>query len=245
MARSPRPGTASRIAILALAAFSLCLGQEDEARFTRLRRGMVDTQLRDRDITDKRVLEAMAAVPRHLFVPAAVRDAAYEDYPLPIGEGQTISQPYIVALMTQCLDLKGKEKVLEVGTGSGYQAAVLSRLAAGVFSIEINGPLAVQAAGLLRRLGCRNVEVRKGDGFFGWPERAPFDGIVVTCAAAGIPTPLFEQLAEGGRMMIPIGEPDAVQVLTRVRKILGKKIVEEILDVRFVPMTGENLKKKK
>jgi protein-L-isoaspartate(D-aspartate) O-methyltransferase len=233
--------------IFAAAAMSgalLCAGR-DEDRFARLRRDMIDTQLRGRDITDKRVLESMAAVPRHLFVPPSVRDAAYEDHPLPIAEGQTISQPYIVALMTQGLELKGKEKVLEVGTGSGYQAAVLSRLAGGVFSIEINGALAAQAAGLLRRLGCANVEVRKADGFFGWPERAPFDGIIVTCAAAGIPEPLFEQLAEGGRLMIPIGEPDAVQVLTRVRKIKGRKIVEEILDVRFVPMTGENLKKKK
>jgi protein-L-isoaspartate(D-aspartate) O-methyltransferase len=245
MKRFLRPGTASRLAILAAATVSLCLGQEDEARFARLRRDMVESQLRARDIRDKRVLEAMASVPRHLFVPPAVRGSAYEDYPLPIAEGQTISQPYIVALMTQCAELKGNETVLEVGTGSGYQAAVLSRLAGGVFSVEINGALAAQAADLLRRLGCRNVEVRKGDGFFGWPERSPFDAIIVTCAAAKIPEPLFEQLAEGGRMVIPIGEPDAVQILTRVRKIKGQRAVEEILDVRFVPMTGENLKKKK
>jgi protein-L-isoaspartate(D-aspartate) O-methyltransferase len=187
----------------------------------------------------------MGEVPRHLFVPAAVRGEAYEDYPLPIGEGQTISQPYIVALMTQGLELKGGEKVLEIGTGSGYQAAVLARLAARVYSIEIHPALAETASALLRRLGHANVVVRAGDGFFGWPGEALFDGIIVTCAAARIPEPLFEQLAEGGRMMIPIGEPDAVQVLTRVRKVKGKRIVEEILDVRFVPMTGEGLKKKK
>lgn len=245
MNRALMRGLGFRITIAAIAGFSVCLGQQDEARFTRLRREMVDTQLRDRDITDKRVLDAMAAVPRHLFVPPAVRGSAYEDYPLPIAEGQTISQPYIVALMTQSLELKGKEKALEVGTGSGYQAAVLSSLVSKVFSIEINRALAAQASDLLRRLGCANVEIRTGDGFFGWPERAPFEAIIVTCAAAGIPEPLFEQLAEGGRLMIPIGEPDAVQILTRVRKIKGKKIVEEILDVRFVPMTGENLKKKK
>ena len=241
--RALRHGPGIRITIAAIAAFSICLGQGDEARFTRLRREMVDTQLRSRDIADIRVLEAMAAVPRHLFVPPAVRGSAYEDYPLPIAEGQTISQPYIVALMTQCLELKGKEKALEVGTGSGYQAAVLSRLVSEVLTIEIHQPLAVQAGDLLRRIGCANVEIRTGDGFFGWPERAPFDAIIVTCAAAKVPDPLYDQLAEGGRLVIPIGEPDAVQVLTRVRKIKGRKIVEELLDVRFVPMTGESLKR--
>jgi protein-L-isoaspartate(D-aspartate) O-methyltransferase len=245
MREALKRGLGLPITVLAILGFSLSLPQEDEARFARLRREMVDRQLRDRDITDTRVLESMAAVPRHLFVPPAVRDAAYEDHPLPIAEGQTISQPYIVALMTQCLELKGGEKVLEIGTGSGYQAAVLSRLAAKVFSIEIHEPLAVQAADLLRRLGYANVEVRAGDGFFGWSEKAPFDAIIVTCAASRIPEPLFQQLAEGGRLAVPVGEPDAVQMLTRVRKVKGRKVVEELLDVRFVPMTGEGLKIKK
>jgi len=233
------------ITIAAILGFSLCLGQENEARFTRLRRDMVETQLRARDISDKRVLEAMGTVPRHLFVPPNLREQAYEDYPLPIAEGQTISQPYIVALMTQCLELKGKERVLEIGTGSGYQAAILSRLVARVFSIEINDVLAAQATDLLRSLGYANVEVRKGDGFFGWPEHAPFDAVIVTAAPGRLPEPLFEQLAEGGRLVIPLGESDAAQVLTRFRKVKGNKVVEEILDVRFVPMIGESLRKKK
>jgi protein-L-isoaspartate(D-aspartate) O-methyltransferase len=231
-------------AILALLGVAVFSGQ-DEALFARKRQEMVNRQLRARDISDGRVLDAMGTVPRHLFIDPSVRAEAYEDYPLPISEGQTISQPYIVALMTQALELKEPEKVLEIGTGSGYQAAVLSRLVSKVYSVEIHKPLAERASGLLRRLGYANVEFRTGDGFFGWPERAPFDAIIVTCAAIRVPEPLFEQLAEGGRLVIPLGEPDAVQVLTRVRKTNGRKVVEEITDVRFVPMTGENLKKKK
>lgn len=240
-----RPGRGFLTAIAALLGFSLCLGQESEDHFARLRSGMIETQLRARDITDKRVLEAMGTVPRHVFVPSNLREQAYEDYPLPIVQGQTISQPYIVALMTQCLELKGKERVLEIGTGSGYQAAILSRLVDRVYSIEINAVLAAQAAELLRRLGYANIEVKAGDGFFGWPEYAPFDAVIVTAAPGRLPEPLFEQLAEGGRLVIPLGESDAAQVLTRFRKIKGKKVVEEILDVRFVPMIGESLKKKK
>ncbi len=230
--------------LIALTAISPAFPQ-DEARYVKPRLAMVERQLRARDITDARVLESMAAVPRHLFVPAAVRDQAYADYPLPIGEGQTISQPYIVALMTQCLELKGKEKVLEVGTGSGYQAAVLSRLVDRVYTIEIDPTLASRAAGLLKRLGDTNVEVRAGDGYFGWPDRAPFEGIIVTAAAVRLPERLFDQLAEGGRLVIPIGGEGSVQTLTRVRKTKGKKVVEGLLDVLFVPMTGELLKKKK
>lgn len=219
------------------------LGQ-DEGWFARKRREMVEFHLKARDIKDARVLDVMGAIPRHLFVEPAVRSEAYEDYPLPITDGQTISQPYIVALMTQCLELKGSEKVLEVGTGSGYQAAVLARLAARVYSIEIHPGLASKAEALLRRLGFGNVEIRAGDGYFGWPERAPFDAIVVTCAASKIPDPLFEELAEGGRLIIPVGETGGVQTLTLLRKIGGRKKIEEITAVRFVPMTGENLKKK-
>ncbi len=229
----------------AVARAALLFPGQDEARYIKPRAEMVATQLRGRDITDPRVLEAMTSIPRHLFVPPGLRERAYEDYPLPIAEGQTISQPYIVALMTQCLELKSRETVLEIGTGSGYQAAVLSRLSSRVFSIEIQANLATQAADLLRRLGYANVEVRAGDGFFGWPEHAPFDAIIVTAAAGRLPEPLFEQLAEGGRLVIPIGEQDSPQILTRIRKVKGKKVVEELLDVRFVPMTGETLKKKK
>jgi protein-L-isoaspartate(D-aspartate) O-methyltransferase len=194
-------------------------GEEDV--FARRRRAMVVRQLAARVIRDKRVLEVMGTVPRHLFVPPASRGRAYEDYPLPIAEGQTISQPYIVALMTQALELRGGEKVLEVGTGSGYQAAVLSHLAAKVSTIEYFPSLAEASARLLKSLGCANVEVRTGDGFFGWPEAAPFDGIIVTCAARRVPAALFEQLAEGGRLVIPLGDRSDVQRLVRVRKIEG------------------------
>jgi len=205
---------------------------------------MVAEQLARRDITDRRVLEAMGTVPRHLFVPPAYRDQAYEDYPLPIGEGQTISQPYIVALMTQSLGLAGGEKVLEIGTGSGYQAAVLAELKARVFTIEINGQLAERAARTLRELNRQDVQVRSGDGFFGWPEEAPFDAIIVTCASPRIPPPLFDQLKEGGRLVIPLGDIQPFQVLTLATKKGGKLRTREISGVRFVPMTGETQKKR-
>ena len=205
---------------------------------------MVAEQLARRDITDRRVLAAMGTVPRHLFVPPPYRDQAYEDHPLPIGEGQTISQPYIVALMTQSLDLQGGEKVLEVGTGSGYQAAVLAELKARVFTVEIDGPLAERALQTLRELGYRDVEVRTGDGFFGWPEEAPFDAIIVTCAAPRIPQPLLDQLRDGGRLIIPLGDVGSFQVLTLAQKRGGRVETREISGVRFVPMTGEAQKKK-
>jgi protein-L-isoaspartate(D-aspartate) O-methyltransferase len=228
--------------------FALCvvlLSAQNEEWFAKKRHAMVEEQLKARDITDRRVLEVMGEVPRHLFMDPALRREAYEDYPLPIDEGQTISQPYIVALMTQCLELKGKERVLEVGTGSGYQAAVLCHLAERVFSIEINENLAKKAAETLRGLGYTSVVVKSGDGFFGWQSEAPFDGIIVTCAASRVPEPLFDQLKEGGRLVIPVGETNETQVLTLVRKIKGQPKAEAISFVRFVPMTGENLKKKK
>jgi len=244
MKRASRVTTRITHAVIAIVIFGFGFAGQDEAWFAAKRREMVEFQLKARDITDKKILEVMGSVPRHLFVEPAVRTEAYEDYPLPITEGQTISQPYIVALMTQCLQLKGKEKVLEIGTGSGYQAAVLARLAAKVYSIEIHEKLAAKAADLLGRLGFANVEVRSGDGYFGWPEQAPFDAIIVTCAAGKIPEPLFEQLKEGGRLIIPVGETGDVQTLTLLRKINGKKRIEVVTAVRFVPMTGENLKKK-
>ena len=217
-------------------------GNQDDAYYEKKRKVMVERQLQSRDITDPRVLDVMGKVPRHLFVDPPFRTEAYEDYPLPIAEGQTISQPYIVALMTQCLKLKGKEKVLEVGTGSGYQAAVLAHLADRVYTVEINASLAKKAGDFLSQLGYISVEVKFGDGFFGWTDKAPFDAIIVTCAARQIPEPLFVQLKEGGRMVIPVDEPGGAQTLLVVRKIRGRMETEDVTLVRFVPMTGENRK---
>ncbi|MCW1926568.1 protein-L-isoaspartate(D-aspartate) O-methyltransferase [Luteolibacter arcticus] len=200
---------------------------------------MVAEQIERRGVKDPRVLEAMRKVPRHEFVPEDQRHEAYDDRPLPIGHGQTISQPYIVAFMTEALGLKGTEKVLEVGTGSGYQAAVLSGLAKEVFTIEIVEPLGKQAAEVLKKLGYKNVSVRTGDGYRGWREEAPFDAIIVTCAPDAVPEPLVHQLAEGGRMIIPVGPEGKTQQLVLLKKRHGKLHQQEILPVRFVPMTGE------
>ncbi|GAB6062239.1 protein-L-isoaspartate(D-aspartate) O-methyltransferase [Deferrisoma palaeochoriense] len=185
------------------------------------------------------VLAALARVPRHEFVPAEYRDAAYENRPLPIGHGQTISQPYIVALMTELVRVGPGSRVLEVGTGSGYQAAVLAELGARVYTIEIIEPLAAAARGRLARLGYRNVECRTGDGYYGWPEAAPFDAIVVTAAADHVPPPLVRQLKPGGRMVIPVGGPFRIQTLTVVETDgAGTVTSRELLPVRFVPLTG-------
>lgn len=213
-------------------------GQTGEGDFARSRRQMVEKDLRGRGIKDRRVLEAMSLVPRHLFVAERQRPSAYQDRPLPIGEDQTISQPYIVALMTELLELKGSEKVLEVGTGSGYQAAVLSHLAREVYTIEIIPSLAERAKETLARLGYSNVWVKAGDGFFGWEEKGPFDAILVTASAAKIPEPLWDQLREEGRLVMPLGGERKSQSLVRVRKIGGKRHVENITGVIFVPMTG-------
>jgi protein-L-isoaspartate(D-aspartate) O-methyltransferase len=232
---------------LTLAFVSACslmaAGQEGDV-YEKKRRRMVTEQLASRDISDPRVLEVMGKIPRHLFVSPAYRDQAYEDYPLPIGEQQTISQPYIVALMTQWLGLKGGERVLEIGTGSGYQAAVLSALAGQVLSIEIHESLAALAARTLLDLGYKNVQIKSGDGYQGWPEMAPFDAIIVTCAASHVPPVLFEQLREGGRLIIPLGSTLTGQTLTLVTKEKGKPRQAPILGVRFVPMTGEAQKKR-
>ena len=197
---------------------------------------MVREQLARRDIKDERVLDAMRSVPRHEFVPTEVRDEAYEDHPLPIGYRQTISQPYIVAFMTQQLAPKPTDRVLEVGTGSGYQAAVLARLVKEVFTIEIVEPLGRRAMADLERLGFRNVRVKIGDGYEGWAEHAPYDSIIVTCAPTDVPKPLVEQLKEGGRMVIPVGEL-AAQQLHLLEKRDGQMIKRDVLPVRFVPMT--------
>jgi protein-L-isoaspartate(D-aspartate) O-methyltransferase len=204
--------------------------------FADARQAMVARQLQSRDITDPRVLIAMGTVPRHRFVPAAMVFRAYGDYPLPIGEDQTISQPYIVALMTQWAEVAPGDRVLEVGTGSGYQAAVLAELAEKVFSIEIRPELARQAAARLKDLGYGRVQVRSGDGYLGWPEAAPFDAILVTAATPRVPPALTAQLKEGGRLVIPLGPPGGAQTLVRYSKVQGKLVQEASLAVRFVPL---------
>jgi protein-L-isoaspartate(D-aspartate) O-methyltransferase len=199
---------------------------------------MVRETIEARDVRDSLVLAAMRAVPRHLFVPEAERDLSYGDHPLPIGAGQTISQPYIVAAMTELLDLRPGEKVLEIGTGSGYQAAVLAEITDKVYSIEIVESLAKSAAARLKELGYGQVQVRAGDGYRGWPEVAPFDAIIVTAAPDHVPQPLVDQLAQGGRLVIPVG--DTFQELKVFHRDADGKVVERsVFPVRFVPMTGE------
>ena len=214
------------------------LQRELHDSFAKARRTMIDRDLRRQGIKDPRVLAAMEAVPRHLFVAENLRSRAYEDQPLPIGEGQTISQPYIVAYMSELLELRGNEKVLEIGTGSGYQTAILARLAAEVYSIEIIPSLSESARGIIEQVGSRNVYLKVGDGFFGWEEKAPFDAILLTAAAPEVPERLWSQLREGGRIIMPLGKPRKTQRLVRIRKAAGKQVVEKLTDVLFVPMTG-------
>jgi protein-L-isoaspartate(D-aspartate) O-methyltransferase len=209
----------------------------DSAAFVAQRQEMVTRQLRGRDIVDERVLAAMAAVPRHAFVPADARAQAYADGALPIGRGQTISQPYIVALMSQLLAVRGHERVLEIGTGSGYQAAVLSRLAAAVYTIEIDAELAERARATLAALGYDRVQVRTGDGFYGWPEAAPFDAMIITAATPRLPEALLGQLREGGRVVAPLERRDGEELAVGV-KHGGRLEWSEHGGVRFVPMTG-------
>ena len=206
------------------------------------RHDMVAQQIRRRDVTNPLVLSAMETVPRHRFVPndASLQDRAYADTPLPIDKGQTISQPYIVAYMTEALKLPPNAKVLEIGTGSGYQAAVLAEIANEVYSIEIVPELATKSRQLLNELGYDNIHVRMGDGYGGWPEEAPFDGIIVTAAPDHVPPTLVEQLAEGARLVIPVGE--AFQAITIVTKQPAGPTSEVTLPVRFVPMTGEAIR---
>ena len=213
------------------------MGADIDFATARLR--MVDDQLKafDRGITNRAVLDAMASVPRHEFVPANVRRDAYEDHPLPIGYGQTISQPYIVALMTELARPAPADRALEVGTGSGYQAAVLSRLVAKVFSVELVDPLAQSAAATLRRLGYANVTVRSGDGYLGWPEEAPFDIILVTAAPEAVPPALVAQLRPGGRLVVPVGRVWDVQDLQLIEKdAAGRTSTRSVIPVRFVPL---------
>lgn len=216
---------------------STASGSRAKNSYRQTRESMVRQQIEARGVRDERVLKALRKVPRHLFVPTAMQPFAYRDSPLPIGQGQTISQPYIVAFMTEALALKPKDRVLEVGTGSGYQAAVLSLLVKEVYSIEIVEPLATVAAERLRRLGYTNVQVRTGDGYQGWHDAAPFDAIIVTAAPDHVPQPLLDQLAVGGRLVLPVGKQ--LQTLVRIRRTHTGFKKEVLLPVQFVPMTGE------
>ncbi|GAG67826.1 unnamed protein product [marine sediment metagenome] len=211
-----------------------------EKEMAKKRNYMVTHHLKGRDIVDERVLEVMGKVLRHKFVLERYYEKAYEDHPLPISHGQTISQPYIVALMTQLLELKGGEKVLEIGTGSGYQAAILAEIVDEVYTVEIIEELCSNARNRLYELGYNNVQVLCADGYFGWEENSTFDGIIVTCAPDHIPNPLIEQLKEGGVMIIPVGPPGAYQNLWQIKKVSGELEFNNIIGVAFVPLTGKH-----
>jgi len=216
----------------------------NEDPYLKKQQRMIERDIKGRGIKDVKVLEVMGRIPRHLFVEESDRSKAYADHPLPIGEGQTISQPYIVALMTEAVKLKSSDRVLEIGTGSGYQAAVLAEIVAEVFTIEIKKSLAESAAQRLKEMGYKNVRVKYGDGYFGWQEVAPFDAILITAAPNHIPPPLIKQLKEGGRLIVPLGSLIYYQQLTLARKHRGELLLEQIAPVAFVPMTGEAEKKK-
>ncbi len=217
--------------------FRNCSSAEKPEEFARLREKMVNRQIINRGVKDKRVIRAMLSVPRHLFVPENYLSESYEDHPLPIGEGQTISQPYIVAFMTEVLNLKPEDRILEIGTGSGYQAAVLAEMVNEVYTIELLPSLADRARNILEQLGYTNIHVKTGDGFKGWPEKAPFDAIIVTCAPDKIPQALVDQLNEGGRIIIPVGSQFFAQELVKGVKKKGRLITKNVLPVRFVPLT--------
>ncbi|MFQ6135717.1 MAG: protein-L-isoaspartate(D-aspartate) O-methyltransferase [Candidatus Hydrothermarchaeales archaeon] len=217
--------------------------QREDPSLTEARRRMVERDLKGRDIVDEKVLEVMGRIPRHEFVDESLKGVAYADNPLPIGEGQTISQPYVVALMTQSLNIERGERVLEIGTGSGYQAAVLAELTDEIYTIEIREKLARSAEERLKSLGYKNVKVRHADGYFGWEEYAPFDAIIVTAAVNHIPPPLIAQLNDGGRLVLPLGSTTYFQTLTLIHKKGGNLTAEHITSVRFVPMIGEAEKK--
>lgn len=204
-------------------------------KYEAARSRMVKTQIQDRGITNAAVLDAMRKVPRHLFIPEEYRNEAYNDYPVPIGYGQTISQPFIVAYMTEAVKPSKKMKALEIGTGSGYQAAILAEIVEKVYTIEIIPELAVESADRLKKMGYENIICKYGDGYQGWPEYAPFDIIIVTAAAEQIPQPLIDQLAENGRLVIPVGAPSSVQELVLVTKKNGKPVQKHLTYVRFVP----------
>jgi protein-L-isoaspartate(D-aspartate) O-methyltransferase len=220
--------------LLCLMLPSLHFGQD---QYQAKRTDMVQNQIKSRGIKDEATLRAMRKVPRDLFVPESQRARAYNDGPLPIGYGQTISQPYIVGYMTEVLGLKPQDKALEIGTGSGYQAAVLAEIVKEVYTIEIVEELGKQARDRLKKMGYSNVSVKIGDGYYGWKEHGPFDGIMVTAAAEYVPPPLIEQLKEGGKMVIPVGSPYGVQTLMLIEKRNGKAMSRSLFPVRFVPFT--------
>lgn len=219
---------------------SFLMGQVhmDTPKYRQAREQMVLSQIRSRGISDNKVLKAMSEVPRHSFVPKELASRAYRDHPLPIGEGQTISQPYIVALMTESLELKGSERVLEIGTGSGYQAVILANVTKDVYTIEIKEKLYTKANQILDTLGFTNIKTHHSDGYFGWPEAAPFDCIMITAAIDHIPPPLLKQLKDGGRLILPLGNPFSYQNLSLVTKHGEDFTVKQITGVLFVPMTG-------
>jgi len=219
--------------------FSSLTLAEEEAKFTQARMQMVEYQIQRRGIKDKDILRVMGEVPRHKFVPKRYISKAYGDYPLPIGEGQTISQPYIVALMSELLELGPGDRVLEVGTGSGYQAAILAELVPEVYTIEIIGALAERASRILKEEGYQRIELKHADGYFGWEEFAPFDAIIVTCAPDHIPQPLIRQLKDDGRMVVPVGMPGAYQTLWQIRKSGQHLEMNNVCPVRFVPLIRE------
>ena len=219
-----------------LLVFSALITADDS--YTLARKRMIERDIKGRGIKDATVLTMMAAEPRHLYVNASDRDRAYEDHPLPIGEGQTISQPYVVALMTEALRLKSTDRVLEIGSGSGYQAGILAGIVKEVYTIEIRKTLSDRAEKTLTSVGHRNVKVKYADGYFGWEEYAPFDAIIITAAANHIPPPLIKQLKEGGRLIVPLGSTVYFQTLTLATKKKGQLEVEQLSPVAFVPMVG-------
>lgn len=220
------------------------LPARSEDIYEKKRKLMVEHDIKGRGIRDRKVLDVMGKVPRHLFIDEYLRDRAYEDHPLPIGEGQTISQPYVVALMTEALGVKAGDRVLEIGTGSGYQAAVLAEIVRDVLTIEIRKGLAEKAEKRLKDLGYKNVKVKYGDGYFGWEEYAPFDAIIITASANHIPSPLIKQLKEGGRLIIPLGSTVYYQTLTLAAKKKGELELDQMTSVAFVPMMGEVQKRR-
>jgi protein-L-isoaspartate(D-aspartate) O-methyltransferase len=230
-----------RIALIILSILLMGLSQNPSniATASAERENMVKTQIISRGIKDRHVIDAMKKIPRHLFVDESLRKRAYGDHPLPIGEGQTISQPYVVAWMTEALDLKSTDRVLEIGTGSGYQAAVLAEIVDEVYSIEIREVLSMIATDLLDKLGYKNIKTKYADGYFGWEEYAPFDAIIITASPNHIPPPLIKQLKEGGKLIVPLGSTLYYQTLTLVTKKDGELLVEQMGGVAFVPMTGE------
>ncbi|MCJ7468204.1 MAG: protein-L-isoaspartate(D-aspartate) O-methyltransferase [Maribacter sp.] len=233
-----------KLPILILIAYVLVtsLPASAQDRYAENRKEMVDRQLKERGITDKNTLHVLGTIPRHEFVHEDLIPAAYTDQALAIGNGQTISQPYIVALMTQELDLRPNDRVLEIGTGSGYQAAVLSKMVDSVYTIEIIEELARSATVRLKRLGYDNVVVRWGDGYHGWPSNSPFDAIIVTAGADSIPQPLIDQLKDGGRIVIPVGPTNLVRQLVKLTKKKGKILSKNLIPVRFVPFTRKSIR---